>query len=114
MRTLIPLAVAAAILAGIAGQALAQTAEERSANDPKFLEQLARQSRMFRVMTHAGIILVLLAALFLGVVASILTASARAPVADVSRPIHWPLQSNSASGSYDRPRCLVGADRSTQ
>jgi hypothetical protein len=34
---------------------------------------------MFRVMTHAGIILALLAALFLGVVASILTANADAP-----------------------------------
>jgi hypothetical protein len=45
MRTLVPFTVAAAILAGIAGQALAQTADERSANDPKFLEQLDRESR---------------------------------------------------------------------
>jgi hypothetical protein len=45
MRTLLPFTVAAAILAGITGQALAQTADERSANDPKFLEQLDRENR---------------------------------------------------------------------
>jgi hypothetical protein len=44
MRVLIPLTVAASIVAG-AGQTLAQTADERSANDPKFLEQMDRESR---------------------------------------------------------------------
>ena len=45
MRVLIPLTVAASIAAGLAGQVLAQTANERSANDPKFLEQLDREGR---------------------------------------------------------------------
>ena len=45
MRTLIPITIAAAILAGVAGQAFAQTADERSANNPKFLEQMDRESR---------------------------------------------------------------------
>ncbi len=45
MKTLIPFTVAAAIVAGFATQVLAQTADERSANDPKFLEQMDRESR---------------------------------------------------------------------
>ena len=45
MRVLIPLMVAASIIAGFVGQALAQTADERSANDPKFLEQMDRENR---------------------------------------------------------------------
>jgi hypothetical protein len=45
MRVLIPLTVAASIVAGFAGQVFAQTADERSANDPKFLEQMDRESR---------------------------------------------------------------------
>jgi hypothetical protein len=45
MRTLIPFTVAAAIIAGFAGQALAETANETSPNDPKFMEQMDRESR---------------------------------------------------------------------
>jgi hypothetical protein len=45
MRALIPLTIAASIFAGLAGQALALSADERSANDPKFLEQMDREGR---------------------------------------------------------------------
>jgi hypothetical protein len=45
MRTLDPLTVAASIIAGFAAEVLAQTADERSANDPKFLEQIDRENR---------------------------------------------------------------------
>lgn len=45
MRVLIPLTIAASIFTGLAGQVLAQTADERSANDPKFLEQMDREGR---------------------------------------------------------------------
>jgi hypothetical protein len=45
MRALIPFTVAAAIVAGFAGQVLAQTANETSPNDPKFLEQMDRENR---------------------------------------------------------------------
>jgi hypothetical protein len=45
MRTLIPFTVAAAIVAGFAGQVLAATADETSPNDPKFLEQMDRENR---------------------------------------------------------------------
>jgi hypothetical protein len=46
MRTLIPFTLAAAIIAGIAGQVLAATADEISPNATKqFYEQMDRENR---------------------------------------------------------------------